>query len=157
MSPRFKEGDVCKGVVFDVAEFGVFVKIGDCTGFANVTEIAWARFARVSDVMQKGQEVIAVVIGADSDREQLLVSIKGLREDPIKKFAREEFGKSIAGSVTALTPIGTFVSLKDGLGGLLPKSALIGGGQEFRVGDEVFVEVIGINLDSRQIELSLCE
>ncbi|MFJ2584912.1 S1 RNA-binding domain-containing protein [Streptomyces sp. NPDC087538] len=155
MSQSIKEGDICRGVVSDVADFGAFIDLGSCAGFVNVTEITWASFARVSEVMQRGQEVIAVLIGADPAREQLLLSIKGLQEDPIRKFAREEFGKIIAGSVTELTPIGIFVSLMDGLVGLLPQSTLVSDGEKFRVGDEIFVEVIGINLDSRQITLTL--
>lgn len=93
MSQSIKEGDICRGVVSDVADFGAFIDLGSCAGFVNVTEITWASFARVSEVMQRGQEVIAVLIGADPAREQLLLSIKGLQEDPIRKFAREEFGK----------------------------------------------------------------
>ncbi|MEU0981660.1 S1 RNA-binding domain-containing protein [Streptomyces griseus] len=156
MSQRFKKGDICRGVVFDVAEFGVFIKIDQCVGFVNITEITWANFARVSEVMQMGQDVVAVVIGVDPAREQLILSTKALHEDPLKKFAREEFGRSIVGSVVKLTPIGIFVSLIDGLAGLIPKSGPIGDSVNFRVGEEVVVEVTGINFDSRQIMLSPC-
>lgn len=155
MGEIFKEGDICRGVVFHVADFGVFIKIGDSTGFANVTEITWARFTRVSEVVKNGQEVIALIIGFDADRDQVLLSIKALREDPLKRLACEEFGKAVTGNVTRLTPIGIFVSLKYELNGLLHNSELLDAGKEFQVGDEICVQVIHISLDSRQILLAL--
>ncbi|MFJ9188252.1 S1 RNA-binding domain-containing protein [Streptomyces anulatus] len=152
---KFKEGDVCKGVVSDVFDFGVFVDLGDCVGFVNPSEITWMRYTEIAEVISEGREVNSLVIGHAPAREQVLLSIKGLEEDPIKKFAREQFGASFTGSVEMVTPIGLHVSLPDGMGGLLPKSAIAGTADRYRVGDEVSVVVAKINLHDRQIELSL--
>ncbi|GHA61504.1 hypothetical protein GCM10010372_71590 [Streptomyces tauricus] len=151
---RFKKGDVCKGVVSDVADFGVFVDLGGCTGFVNPSEITWTRYAKISEVMREGQEVNALVIGHSPTQDQVLLSVKGLEEDPLKNFAHENFGKLVVGSVAMLTPVGVHVSLPEGMDGLIPQSAIVASRAEYRVGDEVSVEVAGINLYARQITLS---
>ncbi|MDQ0985778.1 S1 RNA-binding domain-containing protein [Streptomyces sp. V2I9] len=152
---RFREGDVCKGVVSDVFDFGVFVDLGGCAGFVNPSEITWMKYAEITEVMCEGREVSSLVIGHAPAREQVLLSIKGLEEDPMKKFAREHFGASFTGSVVMVTPVGLLVSLPGGVSGLLPGSAMVDIADEYRVGDEICVEVARINLHERQITLSL--
>ncbi|MFF5335324.1 S1 RNA-binding domain-containing protein [Streptomyces sp. NPDC013181] len=155
LAQKFHDGDVCRGIVSDVANFGVFVDLGGCTGFANITEVSWVKFTQVSEVMRVGQEVVSVVIGVDSDREQVLLSFKALWEDPLKVFARERFGKVFTGSVAKFTSIGAFVSLTGGIQGLLPRPALLADGVNLQVGDKVSVVVAGVNIDRRQVLLSL--
>ncbi|MFD7746567.1 S1 RNA-binding domain-containing protein [Streptomyces sp. NPDC059698] len=152
---RFKKGDVCKGVVSDVFDFGVFVDLGGCVGFVNPSEIAWRGYPEIAEVMYEGREVNSLVIGHAPAREHVLLSIKGLEEDPIKKFSREKFGVPVMGSVAMVVAGGLHVSLPGGVSGLLPESAMIGVADKYRVGDEICVEVARINLYDRQIELSL--
>lgn len=152
---RFEDGDVCSGTVSGLANFGVFLDLGDRTGFVSIAEISWDHFTDVEEVVRKGQKVNAVVIGEDQTRGQLLLSIKGLLEDPIRRFAREWFGKVISGGVAKVTPIGVFVSLVDGLEGLIPQSNLAERERDLQVGDEVTVAISDINVARRRIALSL--
>ncbi|MGA5193276.1 S1 RNA-binding domain-containing protein [Streptomyces exfoliatus] len=154
---RFEEGDVCRGVVSGVAKFGIFLDLGDRTGFVSIAEISWDRFTDVAEVVRVGQELNAVVIGEDPVRGQLLLSLKGLLEDPMRAFARLHFGEVFSGGVTKVTPIGAFVSLAGDLEGLVPQKDLAGRGRDFQVGDEVTVAITGINVENRRITLSLAE
>lgn len=150
-SSPVKAGDVRKGIVSAVEDFGAFVDLGDCEGLIDRLETSWRRGVDVSQVVQVGQEVTVLVLGVDERRGRIALSLKGLEPDPMREFARRALGGATPGRVTEVNRIGTFVQVGDGLVGLL-----LGRSEgELKVGDEVSVTVLGVNLQTRQIRLGL--
>ncbi|MEV8014830.1 S1 RNA-binding domain-containing protein [Streptomyces sp. NPDC086554] len=146
-----KAGDVRKGVVSAVEEFGVLVDMGDCEGLIDRLEVSWKRGVDASQTVRVGQELAVLVLGVDQRRGRIALSLKGLEPDPMQEFGRKSLGTTISGRVTEINRIGTFVQLDDDLVGLLfgqPE-------KQMKIGDEVSVTVRGVNLHTRQIRLSL--
>ncbi|MFK4067068.1 S1 RNA-binding domain-containing protein [Streptomyces sp. NPDC029674] len=154
-------GQVCKGVVSSVERFGAFVDIGGFHGLVNGAELTWAHFDAVSDIVHVGQEVTIVVLDVDIERERASFSLKALYPDPLEEFARVQFGRVIAGRVERVVRIGAFIQVHEHFAGLVPLHEFVeldaddGPEKGLRAGDEVMVEVVGINLHSRRILLSL--
>lgn len=146
-----KAGDVRKGIVSAIEDFGAFVHLGDCEGLIDRLELSWRRAVDVSQVVRIGQEITVLVLGVDQQRGRIALSLKGLEPDPMQEFARRTLGGTISGRVTEVNRIGTFVQVDDDLTGLLFGRSEGG----LKVGDEVSVTVLGVNLHTRQIRLGL--
>ncbi|MGW1411729.1 S1 RNA-binding domain-containing protein [Streptomyces sp. NPDC002403] len=154
-------GQVCKGVVSSIEKFGVLVDIGGLDGLVNVTELAWTHFEAASDIVEVGQQVTIVVLGVDIERKQASFSLKALHPDPLEEFARVQFGRVIPGRVeNVFFSVGVFVEVHENFKGLVPMHELAERNADqpenvLRYGDEVMVEVTGIDLYRRRILLSL--
>jgi small subunit ribosomal protein S1 len=127
------KGQVRKGVVSSIVNFGAFVDLGGVDGLVHVSELSWKHIEHASEVVEVGQEV----------------------------FARTHaIGQVAPGKVTKLVPFGAFVRVADGIEGLVHISELSAkhvelAEQVVSVNDEVFVKVIDIDLERRRISLSL--
>ncbi|MBR6458787.1 MAG: S1 RNA-binding domain-containing protein, partial [Actinomycetaceae bacterium] len=114
-----------------------------------------------SEVVEVGQKVTVEVLDVDMDRERVSLSLKATQEDPWQVFARTHaIGQIVPGKVTKLVPFGAFVRVEDGIEGLVHISELAQRHvdlpeQVVKVGEEVFVKVIDIDLERRRISLSL--
>ena len=121
----------------------------------------WEHIDHPSEVVEVGQEVSVEVLDVDMDRERVSLSLKATQEDPWQTFARTHaIGQVVPGKVTKLVPFGAFVRVEDGIEGLVHISELAQRHVEVpeqvvKVGEEVFVKVIDIDLDRRRISLSL--
>ncbi|MER7000289.1 DUF6817 domain-containing protein [Streptomyces sp. NPDC000410] len=150
-------GEVRRGVVSGTESFGVFVELGGGKdGFINCAELTWSSeyFAHTSELLSVGQEVTATVLEINWTRVEAELSLKDLEPDPMREFARSQLGRIVPGVViTKRAPIGTFVRMRDGMVGLVPVADLAE--REPQVGDEVSVEVVGVNINRRQITLAL--
>ncbi|MER5756560.1 S1 RNA-binding domain-containing protein [Streptomyces sp. NPDC002088] len=146
-------GQIVRGTVTDTPHFGVFVDLGDgVQGYVSPAEISRRRFEAVTDVVRVGQQVTAEVLDIDLDRQQVRLSLMALEPDPWLPFARDMLGRTMPGRVTKVVPFGVFVRVADGVEGLVHRDVLVGEPGE---GDEVTVEVTGINLRRRRISLAL--
>ncbi|MFI1200620.1 S1 RNA-binding domain-containing protein [Streptomyces sp. NPDC020883] len=148
-------GQVCRGVVSSITEFGVFVNLGDAVGIVTVPNLSWRHFDHPSQVAHTGQEVVVTVLSVDLEREQASLSIKELQQDPFIDFVRSRFGSTMSGPVVKVAPIGAFVQLEDEWVGLLPISGLGGSGHTVKVGDTLSVKITDINMPDRRVTLSL--
>ncbi|MBX3068347.1 MAG: 30S ribosomal protein S1 [Cryobacterium sp.] len=154
-------GQVRKGVVSSIVNFGAFVDLGGVDGLVHVSELSWKHIEHASEVVEVGQEVTVEVLEVDLDRERVSLSLKATQEDPWQLFARTHaIGQVAPGKVTKLVPFGAFVRVADGIEGLVHISELSGkhielAEQVVAVGDDVFVKVIDIDLERRRISLSL--
>jgi small subunit ribosomal protein S1 len=155
------KGQVRKGVVSSIVNFGAFVDLGGVDGLVHVSELSWKHIEHASEVVEVGQEVTVEILEVDLDRERVSLSLKATQEDPWQVFARTHaIGQVAPGKVTKLVPFGAFVRVADGIEGLVHISELSGkhvelAEQVVSVGEEVFVKVIDIDLDRRRISLSL--
>ncbi len=158
---NLQPGQVRKGVISSIVNFGAFVDLGGVDGLVHVSELSWKHIEHASEVVEVGQDVTVEVLSVELDRERVSLSLKATQEDPWQVFARTHaIGQVAPGKVTKLVPFGAFVRVADGIEGLVHISELSGkhvelAEQVVSVNDEVFVKVIDIDLERRRISLSL--
>ena len=158
---QLKKGQVRKGVVTSIVNFGAFVDLGGVDGLVHVSELSWKHIDHPSEVVEVGQDVTVEVLDVDMERERVSLSLKATQEDPWRQFARTHaIGQIVPGKVTKLVPFGAFVRVDDGIEGLVHISELAERHVEIpeqvvQVGKDVMVKVIDIDLDRRRISLSL--
>ena len=156
-----QKGQVRSGVVSSIVNFGAFVDLGGVDGLVLVSELSWKHIDHPSEVVEVGDEVTVEVLDVDMNRERVSLSLKATQEDPWQAFARiHAIGQVVPGKVTKLVPFGAFVRVEDGIEGLVHISELAqrhidAPEQVAKVGDEVFVKIIDIDLERRRISLSL--
>ncbi len=158
---QLQKGQIRKGVVSSIVNFGAFVDLGGVDGLVHVSELSWKHIDHPTEVVEVGQEVTVEVKDVELDRERVSLSLKATQEDPWQTFARtHQIGEIVPGKVTKLVPFGAFVRVEDGIEGLVHVSELAERHVEIPeqvvvVGDEVMVKIIDIDLDRRRISLSL--
>ena len=158
---QLSKGQIRKGVVSSIVNFGAFVDLGGVDGLVHVSELSWKHIDHPSEVVEVGQDVTVEVLDVDMDRERVSLSLKATQEDPWQTFARtHQIGHIVPGKVTKLVPFGAFVRVGDGIEGLVHVSELAERHVEIpeqvvSVGDEVIVKIIDIDLERRRISLSL--
>ncbi|MEV0647188.1 30S ribosomal protein S1 [Phytomonospora sp. NPDC050363] len=158
---KLAKGQVRKGVVSSIVNFGAFVDLGGVDGLVHVSELSWKHIDHPSEVVEVGKEVEVEVLDVDLERERVSLSLKATQEDPWRQFARTHaIGQIVPGRVTKLVPFGAFVRVEDGIEGLVHISELAERHVEVpeqvvNVGSEVMVKVIDIDLERRRISLSL--
>jgi len=158
---QLAKGQVRKGQVSSIVNFGAFVDLGGVDGLVHVSELSWKHIDHPNEVVEVGQEVTVEVLDVDLDRERVSLSLKATQEDPWRQFARtHQIGQIVPGKVTKLVPFGSFVRVEEGIEGLVHISELSARHVEIpeqvvQVGDDVMVKVIDIDLDRRRISLSL--
>ena len=149
-------GQVHRGRVALVTDFGAFVEIGGVRGLVHLSELSWSRVDRAEDVVTPGTEVEVKVLAIKPGK-KLSLSIRALTEDPLAKLQQ---GQILPGVVTRLADFGAFVRVGDGAEGLVHVTELA----EYRVhapeevvtpGDEVLVKVLRIDRKRRRLDLSV--
>ena len=154
-------GQVRKGVVSSIVNFGAFVDLGGVDGLVHVSELSWKHIDHPNEVVSVGQEVEVEVLDIDMDRERVSLSLKATQEDPWEVYARTHaIGQIVPGKVTKLVPFGAFVRVFEGIEGLVHISELAVRHvdlpeQVVQADEEVFVKIIDIDLERRRISLSI--
>ena len=158
---NLKPGEIRKGVVSSVVNFGAFVDLGGMDGLVHVSELSWKHVDHPSSVVQVGDEVEVQVLDVDLDRERISLSLKATQQDPWQEFANgHQVGELVYGKVTKLVPFGAFVQVGDGIEGLVHISEMAAHHVEapeqvVTPGEELWVKIIDIDLDRRRISLSI--
>jgi small subunit ribosomal protein S1 len=158
---QLQKGQIRKGVVSSIVNFGAFVDLGGVDGLVHVSELSWKHIDHPSEVVAVGDEVTVEVLDVDMDRERVSLSLKATQEDPWQHFARtHQIGQIVPGKVTKLVPFGAFVRVEEGIEGLVHISELAERHVEIpeqvvQVNDDTMVKIIDIDLERRRISLSL--
>ncbi len=158
---QLQKGQIRKGVVSSIVNFGAFVDLGGVDGLVHVSELSWKHIDHPTEVVEIGQEVTVEVLDIDMERERVSLSLKATQEDPWQHFARtHQIGQIVPGKVTKLVPFGSFVRVEEGIEGLVHISELAERHVEIpeqvvQVNDDVMVKIIDIDLERRRISLSL--
>ncbi len=156
-----QKGQIRKGVVSSIVNFGAFVDLGGVDGLVHVSELSWKHIDHPNEVVEVGMPVTVEVLEVDMDRERVSLSLKATQEDPWQTFARlHQIGQIVPGKVTKLVPFGAFVRVGEGIEGLVHVSELAERHVEIpeqvvSIGDDVMVKVIDIDLERRRVSLSL--
>ena len=164
MQERFEKlsvGDVVKGVVTGVIDFGAFVNVDGIEGLIHISEISWERVENPRDYVKTGDTVEAKIIAIDKDR--LSLSLKQMQEDPwlheVKSFKK---GEMVEGKVTRITPFGAFVQLSSSVEALVHVSEMsndegVDPEKIFQLNEKKKFKVLDIDTEGRKIALSLKE
>jgi small subunit ribosomal protein S1 len=158
---NLKPGEVRRGVVSSVVNFGAFVDLGGMDGLIHVSELSWKHVDHPSSVVNVGDEVEVRVLDVDLDRERISLSLKATQQDPWQEFANaHRVGELVYGRVTKLVPFGSFVQVGEGIEGLVHISEMAVHHvdlpeQVVTPGEELWVKIIDIDLQRRRISLSI--
>jgi small subunit ribosomal protein S1 len=156
-----KEGDVRPGVVSSVVNFGAFVDLGGMDGLVHVSELSWRHVNHPGEIVTVGDKVKVKVLEVDRDRERISLSIRQTAEDPWEAFAGSiDTGGIVDGKVTKTVPFGAFVSVGEGVEGLVHVSEIAmhhveSPELELSLGQEVKVKVTEIDAERRRVSLSI--
>jgi small subunit ribosomal protein S1 len=157
-----EEGIILEGVVKNITDYGAFVDLGGIDGLLHVTDMSWTRVGHPSDVVTVGDHVKVVVLRYDSERERVSLGMKQIMPDPWTSVAdRYPVGTRTHGKVVNLTDYGAFVELEPGLEGLIHVSEMswtrrvAHPSKVLEVGQEVDVQVLGIDAANRRVSLGL--
>jgi small subunit ribosomal protein S1 len=162
LQASLKEGMKVRGKVTSIQKFGAFVDIGGIEGLLPVSEIAWNRTEKVGDVLSVGQEVEVILKKMDWDQERFSFSLKDALPDPWDSVADSyPVGSYHNGTVSRLAPFGAFVTLTEGVDGLIHISKL-GAGRRLshprevlKEGQAVEVQIEAVEREKRKISLAL--
>ncbi|MDQ1492428.1 MAG: small subunit ribosomal protein [Actinomycetota bacterium] len=158
---NLKPGEVRRGVVSSVVNFGAFVDLGGMDGLVHVSELSWKHVDHPSSVVQVGDEVTVQVLDVDLSRERISLSLKATQQDPWQQFASgHRVGELVYGRVTKLVPFGAFVQVGEGIEGLVHISEMAAHhvdlpDQVVSPGEELWVKIIDLDLERRRISLSI--
>ena len=157
-----KEGDVRKGIVKNITDYGAFVDLGGIDGLLHVTDMSYKRINHPSQVVEVGQEVEVQIIKINPETQRISLGMKQLGSDPWDGIdVRYPVGARLKGIVTNITDYGAFVELEDGVEGLIHVSEMswtkknVHPGKILSTSQEVDVEVLDVDSDKRRISLGL--
>lgn len=161
---HYKTGDIVKGKVVSLADFGAFIEIAPgLEGLVHVSELSWTqRISHPRQVLSQGQELAAKVLSLDPDARRLSLSVRELEENPWSVITRTlEVGQTISGPVRNITDYGLFIQVAEGIDGLLHVSDVswteeqITLSKRFELGQELEVKVLSIDPEQQRIALGL--
>jgi small subunit ribosomal protein S1 len=154
-------GEVRKGVVSSLCDFGAFVDLGGADGLVHLSELSWKRVNHPRQLLKVGQEVDVYVIGIDPERRRIALSMKRLQKEPWTEVAEKySVDQIVPATITKLTDFGAFARLDDYIEGLVHISELseehIGHPSEVLAeGEQVNLRIIRIEPERQRIGLSL--
>src|SRR5258706_10928118 len=156
---ELKPGEVRRGVVSNLANFGAFVDLGGADGLVHISQLAWSRVNHPSEVLKVGQEVEVQVLSVDKDKKKIALSIKRAEVDPWTTVEqRYKVGQVVTGTITKIAPFGAFARIEDGIEGLIHLSELTPGMDpkaNLHEGQQLQLRILRIDADRRRLGLSL--
>jgi small subunit ribosomal protein S1 len=159
---NLSEGQVLKGVVKNITDYGAFIDLGGVDGLLHVTDIAWRRINHPSEALQIGETVEVQVIRFNPETQRISLGMKQLEADPWEGVeAKYPVGTKFKGRVTNITDYGAFVELESGIEGLVHVSEMswtkknVHPGKIVSTSQEVEVMVLDVDPQKRRISLGL--
>jgi small subunit ribosomal protein S1 len=157
-----QEGQVIKGIVKNLTDYGAFVDLGGVDGLLHITDMAWRRIKHPSEIVNVGDERDVKILKFDRERNRVSLGLKQLGDDPwVDITGRYPEGLRVVATVTNLTDYGCFAELEEGVEGLVHVSEMdwtnknIHPSKVVQVGDEVEVMVLDIDEERRRISLGI--
>lgn len=157
-----EEGQVRRGIVKNIADFGAFVDLGGIDGLLHITDMAYERVDHPSKLVSIDQEIEVKVLSIDREKEKIALGVKQMKPSPWDDIeAKYPVGSKATGKVVNVMTYGAFVKLEDGIEGLVHISEMswvkrISHPNEVvQIGDEVEVVILGINKEKQEISLGM--
>ncbi len=155
-------GQLRKGVVKNIAEFGAFVDLGGIDGLLHITDMSWGRISHPSEMVSIDEEIEVQILHIDHQKEKIALGLKQKTPSPWEKVGEKyPVGSRIGGTVVNVMTYGAFVKLEDGIEGLVHISEMswtkrISHPSELvQIDDEIDVVVLGINREKQEISLGM--
>ncbi|MHC4632500.1 MAG: 30S ribosomal protein S1 [Planctomycetota bacterium] len=155
-------GQLRRGVVKNIADFGVFVDLGGLDGLLHISDLSWGRISHPSEVVELDQEIECIVVGVDKEKEKISLGLKQKTSSPWENIEeRYPIDARVKGKVVNVMSYGVFVRLEDGVEGLVHISEmswtrrLAHPGEMVNLGDEIEVVVLDVNKEKQEISLGL--
>lgn len=155
-------GQIRKGVVKNIADFGAFVDLGGLDGLLHITDMSWGRVSHPSEIVRLDQDIEIKILSIDREREKIALGLKQKTESPwITADTRYKINSVVRGEVVNITNYGAFVKLEEGVEGLVHISEMswtkrINHPSELlNVGDTADVAVLDVNAAKQEISLGI--
>ncbi|HOO78443.1 MAG TPA: 30S ribosomal protein S1 [bacterium] len=159
---EIKEGELRRGAVKNITDFGVFIDLGGLDGLLHITDMTWGRISHPSELLAVGDEVEVKILTFDRDRERVSLGLKQKSTNPWSKAAdKYPVGSKSKGRVVNIMPYGAFVELEDGIEGLVHISELSWTrkinhpSDVLAIGDIVEVAILKVEPESEKISLGI--
>ncbi|MCL2347944.1 MAG: 30S ribosomal protein S1, partial [Planctomycetaceae bacterium] len=156
------EGQIRKGTIKNIADFGAFIDLGGIDGLLHITDMSWGRINHPSDVVKLDQEVEVIILTIDHEKEKISLGLKQKTPSPWANVEEKyPVGSHVKGTVVNVMTYGAFIKLEEGIEGLVHISEMswtkrITHPNEFlSVGDTIDVAILGINKDKQEISLGI--
>jgi small subunit ribosomal protein S1 len=159
---NLKEGQLMKGIVKNITDYGVFVDLGGIDGLLHISDISWGRINHPSEFFIIGDEIEVIILKYDEESEKVTLGYKQKRPDPWSTVD-EKYppGKKVRGKVVSITDYGAFIELEEGLEGLVhisevdwisrPKHP----SKYLSIGETADAVVLKVDKDERRLSLSI--
>lgn len=159
---QIKEGSQVTGIVKNITDYGAFIDLGGMDGLLHITDMSWGRVKHPSELLNVGDEIQVKVLKYDTEKERVSLGMKQLQADPWETVkAAYPVGAKLKGKVVSLAEYGAFLEIGDGVEGLVHVSEMSWTkrvkhpSQVLNVGDEVEVQVLEVDPETRRISLGM--
>ncbi|NQZ68450.1 MAG: S1 RNA-binding domain-containing protein, partial [Lentisphaeria bacterium] len=159
---EIQPGQVRKGIVKNITDFGAFVDLHGIDGLIHITDMSWGRISHPSEMLEVGQEVDAVILEVDNEKQRVSLGLKQKSEDPWQDVEKRfPIGTKITGNVVNVMPYGAFVEIEEGVEGLIHVSEMSWtkrvskASEVLEVSQEIEAIVLDIQRDQKKISLGL--
>ncbi|KKP24493.1 MAG: 30S ribosomal protein S1 [candidate division TM6 bacterium GW2011_GWF2_28_16] len=156
------EGQVIRGIVKNITNYGVFVDIGGIDGLLHITDMSWGRITHPSELLKIGDEINVKVLSFDKQFEKISLGIKQLSDNPWAEIDKKyPVGSIIKGKISSITDYGLFVEIEKGVEGLVHISEIswteriTNLAKHYAAGDTIEVKVVALDKDNRRMSLSI--
>jgi small subunit ribosomal protein S1 len=155
-------GDIRKGVVKNITDFGAFIDLNGLDGLLHITDMSWGRVGHPSEILKVGQEIDVVVLDVNREKERVSLGLKQKLANPWEAIeSKFTVGQKVKGKVVNLVPYGAFVELEPGVEGLVHVTELswtkriAKPSDVLKPGQDIEAVVLGINRDEQKISLGI--
>ena len=159
---EIKVGQLRKGTVKNITDFGAFVDLDGIDGLLHVTDMSWGRINHPTEMVRVGDQIEVMILDIDLEKERISLGLKQTLSNPWQDIdAKYPIGTRIRGRVVSLAPYGAFVEIEEGVEGLVHVSEISWtkriqrASDVLKVGDEVEAVVLSINMDEKKISLGM--
>jgi small subunit ribosomal protein S1 len=159
---EIKVGQLRKGTVKNITDFGAFVDLDGIDGLLHVTDMSWGRINHPTEMVKVGDQLEVMILDIDLDKERISLGLKQTLSNPWQDIdAKYPIGTRICGKVVSLAPYGAFVEIEEGVEGLVHVSEISWtkriqrASDVLKVGEEVQAVVLSINTEEKKISLGM--
>jgi small subunit ribosomal protein S1 len=155
-------GDIRKGVVKNITDFGAFIDLNGLDGLLHITDMSWGRISHPSEMVNVGEDIEVVVLDINKEKERVSLGLKQKTQNPWELIeSKYPVGTQIKGRVVNLVSYGAFVELEPGVEGLVHVTELswtkriTKPSEVLKAGEEIEAQVLGVNKDEQKISLGI--
>jgi len=156
------EGQIVKGVVKNITDYGAFIDLGGLDGLLHITDISWSRVTNPSDHLNLGEEIDVKVLSFDKEKLRVSLGLKQIQNDPWENVkSKYSIGGIYEAEVSNITDYGCFAQIEEGIEGLIHLSELdwtsknIHPSKVVEMSQKIKVMILEIEHDKRRISLGL--